>query len=210
MPISVFVVDDHPLVRDGIIQVLKLEPDIQVVGEGTGSAEALESVRQLKPQVVLVDLEMPGIRGADFIDALRQQNLGCRILVCTMHSSHGHVAEALRRGADGYLLKTSPSGLLIEGIRTVAAGRGFIDPALQTDVIRLLQDHDQRLLATDLTAHEIDVLRLAAEGLSNHEIARRTRQSIETVKLRLRRTFQKLGAVDRANAVAVAIRRNLI
>jgi len=210
MPITVFVVDDHPLVRDGIVQVLKLESDIQVVGEGTGSAEAIEAVRQLRPQVVLVDLEMPGIRGADFIDLLRQENLPCRILVCTMHGSHGHVAEALRRGADGYLLKTSPSGLLVEGIRTVAAGRGFIDPALQTDVIRLLQDHDQRLLATDLTAPEVDVLRLAAEGLSNHEIARRTRQSIETVKLRLRRTFQKLGAVDRANAVAVAIRRNLI
>lgn len=210
MAIRVFVVDDHMLVRNGIVQVINLEEDLEVVGEGVGSAETLDAVRTLQPQVVVVDLEMPKIRGADFIERIKQLLPGIRALVCTMHASHGYVAEALRRGADGYVLKSSPSALLVEGIRSVAAGQGFIDPALQTDVIRLLQDREQRFLASDLTAAEIEVLRLAADGLSNQEIARRTRQSVETVKLRLRRSFQKLGATDRANAVALALRRNLL
>jgi DNA-binding NarL/FixJ family response regulator len=210
MAIKVFVVDDHALVRSGMVQVVNLEADLEVVGDGDGSTETIEAVRQTQPDVVVVDLEMPRIRGADFIELIKESANGARALVCTMHASHGYVAEALRRGADGYVLKSSPSALLIEGIRSVAAGKGYIDPALQTDVIRLLQDRDQRRVASDLTAQEIEVLKLASEGLSNQEIARRTRQSIETVKLRLRRSFQKLGAADRANAVALALRRNLI
>jgi two-component system response regulator DegU len=210
MTITVFVVDDHMLVRNGIVQVINLEEDLEVVGEGEGSAETLDVVRRLAPQVVVVDLEMPRIRGADFIERIRQYVPGIRTLVCTMHASHGYVVEALRRGADGYVLKSSPSERLVEAIRSVAAGQGFIDPALQTEVIRLLQDRDQRFLASELTAAEIEVLRLAADGLSNQEIARQTRQSVETVKLRLRRSFQKLGASDRAHAVALALRRNLI
>lgn len=209
MTITVFVVDDHELVREGIVQVITLEPDMQILGQASGSAEAIESIRRLGPQVVVVDLEMPQMRGADFIERVRQ-TCAVRVLACTMHASHGYVAEALRRGADAYVLKSSPSRLLIEGIRAVSAGKGFIDPALQTDVIRLFKTREQGLLAMDLTAPEIEVLRLASEGMSNQEISRRTRQSVETVKLRLRRSFQKLGAADRANAVALAMRRNLI
>lgn len=210
MATTVFVVDDHTLVRKGLVQVIDAEEDLQVVGEGVGSVETLDAVRRLRPNVIVVDLEMPQIRGAEFIESAKGSDPEVRALVCTMHASHGYVSEALRRGADGYVLKSSPSHLLIDAIRSVAAGKGFIDPALQTDVIRLLQDPDQRLLSSDLTAAEIEVLRLAADGLGNQEIAERTRQSVETVKLRLRRCFQKLGAADRAHAVALALRRHLI
>lgn len=210
MAITVFVVDDHTLVRRGLVQVIDAEEDLQVVGEGVGSEETLGEVRRLRPNVIVVDLEMPQIRGAEFIESAREADPQVRALVCTMHAAHGYVSEALRRGADGYVLKSSPSHLLVDAIRSVAAGKGFIDPALQTDVIRLLQDPDQRLLSSDLTAAEIEVLRLAADGLGNQEIAERTRQSVETVKLRLRRCFQKLGAADRAHAVALALRRHLI
>jgi len=209
MAITVFVVDDHALVRQGVAQVIAAESDMEVIGEGEGAAETLESVRLLVPQVVVVDLEMPRIRGVDFIERAKDALPALHALVCTMHASQGYVAEALRRGADGYLLKTSPSEVLVAGIRTVASGEGFIDPALQTDVVRLLKDGEQRLLAKDLTAPEIEVLRYAAEGLGNQEIAGRIHQSVETVKLRLRRSFQKLGAADRANAVAIAMRRKL-
>lgn len=210
MQITVFVVDDHALVRSGLIRVIEAEEDLQVVGEGSGSAETIDAIRRLRPNVVVVDLEMPRIRGADLIAQIKTLSPSSRSLVCTMHSAHGYVTEALRCGANGYLLKSSSGELLVEAIRTVAAGKGFIDPALQTDVIQILRGGEQRHLGSDLTAQEIEVLRLASEGYSNNEIAGRTRQSVETVKLRLRRVFQKLGASDRASAVAIALRRNLI
>jgi len=206
----VFVVDDHTLVRNAIVQIIDLEEDLHVVGEGDGSSQTLEMIQQLRPDVAVVDLEMPQLRGADLIGLLKPLVSSTRILVCTMHASHGYVSEALRRGADGYVLKSSPSSALIEAIRRVAAGLGWIDPALQTDVIKLLQDREQHRTTAELTAQEIEVLGFAAEGLTNQEIAARTRQSVETVKLRLRRSFQKLGAADRANAVALAVRQKLI
>jgi DNA-binding NarL/FixJ family response regulator len=208
--IKVFVVDDHVLVRHGITRLIDLEDDLEVVGEASGSAEAVDGVRRLRPDVVLADLEMPELRGAEFIRLVKAALPAVRVLVCTMHASYAYVAEALHAGADGYVLKSSPSSFLLEGIRRVASGQGHIDPALQSDVIRLLQSPGQRAAGQDLTAQEIDALRLAAEGLGNQEIAARTGQSVETVKLRLRRSFQKLGASDRANAVALALRRNLI
>ncbi len=210
MAITVFVVDDHALVRRGISQLLRLERDLGVIGEGSGTSETLDAIVRALPRVAVVDLEMPQIRGADFLAAIKHRAPSVRTLVCTMHGSRGYVAEAVRRGGDGYVLKGSPSERLIEGIRAVAAGGAYIDPALQSDVMRLLQGDDARLIATDLTPQETEVLRLVAEGVSNQEIALRTRQSVETVKLRLRRCFQKLGASDRASAVALAVRRALI
>ena len=210
MATTVFVIDDHTLVRQGMVRLIDAEPDMEVVGEGAGSAEALGAVQRVHPQVVVVDLEMPEVRGIELIASLKTSVPNARVLVCTMHGSYAYVAEALSRGADGYVLKSSPSRFLIEGIRRLAVGEGHIDPALQTDVIKLLQSPERRLMTTDLTVDELSALRLAAEGLSNQEIAHRTAQSVETVKLRLRRSFQKLGAADRANAVALALRRHLI
>jgi len=209
MATKVFVVDDHALVREAIVQVIDLEEDLQVVGDGTGSAATLEAIDRTMPEVVVVDLEMPGIRGCDMIATIRDRWPRMKVVACTMHASYGYVAEALRKGVDGYVLKSSPSSQLLESIRRVAGGQGHIDPALQTDVLRLVHSGAQRL-ASELTAQEIEVVRLAAEGMSNQEIARSTGQSVETVKLRLRRCFQKLGAADRANAVALALRRHLI
>jgi DNA-binding NarL/FixJ family response regulator len=208
--ITVFVVDDHTLVRQGMVHLLNLEEDLTVVGDGTGSVETSDAIRRAKPQVVTVDLEMPEIRGAELIGMIRSAHPAAGVLVCTMHAHYAFVAEALRCGAGGYVLKSSPSALLLEGIRRVARGEGLIDPALQTDVIKHLQTPAGQAASGELTVKEIEALRLAADGLSNQEIAKRTGQSVETVKLRLRRTFQKLGAADRVNAVAVAMRRHLI
>ena len=210
MGISVFVVDDHVLVRSGIMQLIRLESDLEVVGDGPGAAETLDRVVREQPNVALVDLEMPQIRGADFIQSLKHRAPNTRAIACTMHASRGYVAEALRRGADAYVLKSSPSDFLIAAIRSVAAGKAYIDPALQDEVVRLLQDQDSRFLQTELTAQEAEVLQLVADGLSNQEVAQRTHQSLEAVKLRLRRCFQKLGATDRAHAVALALRRQII
>ncbi|MFQ5665058.1 MAG: response regulator [Candidatus Binatia bacterium] len=210
MAITVFVVDDHLMVRQAIAQVINLEEDIEVTGEGSGTPETADAIRRAQPKVVIVDLEMPVIRGADFIAMVKDRASKVRTLVCSMHESYGYVAEALRRGADGYVLKSSPSTMLLEGIRTVASGKGFIDPALQSDVLRLVQSSGQGPALKELNPRELETLRLVAEGFSNQEIAQRTQQSLETVKLRIRRTFLKLGATDRTHAVALALRQKLI
>lgn len=208
--IRVFIVDDHALVRSGLRQIVELEQDLSVVGEGSGAAATIDTLRVASADVAVVDLEMPGIRGVDIIAAIKRDSPQTHALVCSMHASYGYVAEALRRGAEGYVLKSSPSGLLIEGIRRVAQGLGYIDPALQNEVLRLLQDPEQALFNDELTRQELEVLTLAADGLGNIEIGERTHQSVETVKLLLRRSFRKLGANDRASAVALALRRSLI
>jgi DNA-binding NarL/FixJ family response regulator len=164
----------------------------------------------LRPKVLVVDLEMPTIRGADLIAMAKDAVPSLRVVVCTMHGAHGYVAEALRCGADGYVLKSSSSDLLVAAIVAVAEDRGFIDPALQGEVVRLVQDRKQSGAPVDLTVAEIQVLRFAADGLTNQQIAERIGQSVESVKLRLRWSFRKLGATDRASAVAAAIRRGLL
>ena len=210
MGTSVFVVDDHVLVRNGIVQLIRLESDLDVAGDGPGTAETLDKLVRQEPDVAVVDLEMPQIRGADFIQSLKHRAPSIQVLACTMHASRGYVSEALRRGADAYVLKSSPSDWLMTAIRSVAAGKAYIDPTLQDEVVRLLQDQDARLLQAELTAQETEVLRLVADGLSNSEVASRTHQSLEAVKVRLRRCFQKLGATDRAHAVALAVRKRII
>jgi DNA-binding NarL/FixJ family response regulator len=208
--ITIYIADDHTLVRSGLRRIIELEGDMQVVGDGNGSAESVEAIRQMRPSVVVVDLEMPGIRGVDLIGMVKRTSPNSAALVCSMHASYGYVGEALHRGATGYVLKSSPSSMLIEGIRRVASGDGYIDPVLQSEVLHLLQDRDKNLFKEALTQRELEVLRFAADGLGNKEIADRTHQSVETVKLRFRRSFRKLGAADRANAVALALRRSLI
>jgi DNA-binding NarL/FixJ family response regulator len=208
MAIAVYVVDDHALVRRGLASVINLEPGLQVVGEGSDSAATLTAIKRLQPEVLVVDLEMPTIRGPEFVMMAKQAVPSLRVVACTMHGAHGYVADALRSGADGYVLKSSPSDLLLAAIHAVAGGQGFIDPALQGDVVRLVQDRAGA--GAELTADEIRVLRFAADGLTNRQIAVRLGQSVETVKLRLRWSFRKLGATDRASAVAAAIRRGLL
>jgi DNA-binding NarL/FixJ family response regulator len=210
MVISVYVVDDHALVREGLLRIVNLESDLTVVGSGTGSAETLAEVRRAVPRVLVADLEMPAIRGADFIAMAREAVPSLRVVACSMHASYGYISEALRRGADGYVLKSSPAELLVRAIRAVAAEQGFIDPALQSDVVRLVQSQGRSGGEPDLTAQELQVIRLAAEGLTNQAIAEQVGHSVESVKLRLRGSFRKLGAKDRASAVAAAIRRGLI
>lgn len=210
MSISVYVVDDHALVRQGLVNVINLEDGLRVVGDGGDTSETVAAIKRLRPKVLVVDLEMTTIRGTDLITMAKDAQPSLRVVVCTMHGAHGYVAEALRCGADGYVLKSSSSDLLIAAIRAVADQRGFIDPALQGEVVRLVQDRRQNRAAVDLTVGEIQVLRLAADGLTNQQIAERVGQSVESVKLRFRWSFRKLGAVDRASAVAAAIRRGLL
>ncbi len=208
--ISVFVVDDHGLVREGLVDIIRRSAGLRAVGSGAGDAETLRALIAAKARVLTVDLEMPSIRGPSFITMARDALPELRVVVCTMHGTYGYVSDALGHGANGYVLKSSSGEVLLDAIRAVAAGRAFIDPALQDHVVRLVQTQMSGRAEQNPTAVELQVLRLAAEGLSNPEIAAQIGQSVDSVKLRLRWIFRKLGAKDRASAVASAIRRGMI
>jgi DNA-binding NarL/FixJ family response regulator len=206
-PISVFVIDDHEMVRRAMADYIGRAASFAVVGDGPGDRATLDRVREQHPTVVVIDMEMPSISGAQFIAYLKAEPEAPRVLVCSMHDAATYVSEAFRRGADGYILKRSPLPSLLEALRRVAAGEGYIDPSLHVDVINRFR---AAMAEGALTGEELDVLRLAAQGRNNEQIAERLNASVETVKHRLRRAFRKLGASDRAHAVAIALTQKLL
>lgn len=205
--IDVFVVDDHEMVRMALTDFIVRQPDFVLKGQGAGDRQTLEEIRRTSPRVVSVDLEMPVISGSQFLEFTKALTPAPRILVCSMHSAPAYVVDAFRRGADGYVLKRSPMSSYLEALRLVAGGDGYIDPSLHSDVIRRLKEPDS---SEPLSPEELDALRLAADGLTNEQIAERLGQSFESVKHRLKRVFQKLEARDRSHAVAIAFKRNLL
>jgi DNA-binding NarL/FixJ family response regulator len=206
-PITVFVIDDHEMVRRAMADYISRAAGFELLGDGAGDQSTLEAVRQRRPAVVILDMEMPSISGAQFMDYLKHQPDGPKVLVCSMHESVAYVSEAFRRGADGYILKRSPLGWLLEALRRVATGDGYIDPGLHVDVISQFR---AAVAEGGLTVEELDVLRLASQGRNNEQIAERLGTSVETVKHRLRRVFRKLGAADRAHAVAIALKQRML
>ncbi|MFN8642408.1 MAG: response regulator transcription factor [Candidatus Binatia bacterium] len=206
-PISVFVIDDHEMVRRAMADYVARAEGFTLLGDGPGDRETLAAVLAAKPDVVVLDMEMPSISGAQFIEFLRVEAESPRVLVCSMHDAATYVTEAFRRGADGYILKRSPLPSLLEAVRRVASGEGYIDSGLHVDVIARFRD---AMAEGALTGEELDVLRLAAQGRNNEQIAERLGTSVETIKHRLRRVFRKLGASDRAHAVAIALTQKLL
>lgn len=207
MTISVLLVDDEELVRTGLRTILDAQPDIDVVGEATDGAEVMPQVRQLRPDVVLMDVRMPAIDG---IQATRQLLAAMpeppRVLVITTFENDDYVYEALRAGASGFLLKRARPAEVAEAVRVVAHGESLLFPAA---LRRLISSHaartDGRALATArLTEREAEVLRLMAAGLSNAEIAARLVVGIETVKTHVGNVLTKLDARDRTQAVIAA------
>ncbi|MGJ3507290.1 response regulator [Enemella sp. A6] len=202
--ITVVVVDDHPLVRDGIVTILSREDDLQVVGEAAGGREALIVVEREAPDVVLLDLRMPGGDGVEAIRELRSRSARApRILVLTTYDSDHDIRVALEAGADGYLLKDTPRADLVRAVRELAAGR----PVLTAAALRALSG---RSTEVSLTARESDVLREIAAGGTNREAAARLAVSETTLKTHLARVYDKLGVNDRAAAVRVAYQRGLL
>jgi DNA-binding NarL/FixJ family response regulator len=206
-PITVFVIDDHEMVRHAMADYIGRAQGFELVGDGAGDQRTLETVRKRRPAVVTLDMEMPSISGAQFMEYLKHETDGPRILVCSMHESAAYVSEAFRRGADGYILKRSPLSWLLDALQRVARGEGYIDPGLHVDVISQFR---AAVAAGELSVEELDALRLAAQGHNNDQIAARLGASVETVKHRLRRAFRKLGATDRAHAVAIALKQQLL
>lgn len=207
----ILLVDDHTAIRQALRMMLESEADMVVVGEAGDGAEGVAVATKLEPDVTIVDLAMPGMGGLAAIPALRKAAPRTAILVFTMHESAAYVHEAMRTGARGYLLKSAHKEELLSAIRALRAGGGYLQPRITGTVLRRLVG-DARVAgeAGLLTAREIQILESVADGKSNKEIAAAMSIAEDTVKTHLRRLFEKLGAADRAHAVAIALRQNLI
>ena len=203
--IRVVIADDHPLVRDGIVAILEREGDLQVVAQATSGPEAVAMSGKHDPDVVLMDLRMPG---GDGVDAIRRLRAGAgdrpRILVLTTYDTDHDIRAALNAGADGYLLKDTPRAELVRAVRDLAAGRPVLSPL----ALAALTGRGSDPVA--LTAREADVVRELAAGGTNREAAGRLHVSETTFKTHLSRVYDKLGVSDRAAAVRVAYERGLL
>jgi DNA-binding NarL/FixJ family response regulator len=202
-PISVLVVDDHPVLREGVAAVLRRHDDLRLAGEAGDGAEAIARFRDLKPDVVLMDLQMPGLSGLEAIRAIRAEAPAARIVVLTTYDGDVQAFQAMKAGAAAYLLKSSLRKELVDTIRDVYAGRRRLSPEMAEKVA--VHSVDDRL-----SEREIELLRLVAEGHPNKQIARDLSISEETVKAHLKSIFGKLDVADRTHAVTVALRRGII
>jgi DNA-binding NarL/FixJ family response regulator len=202
-PIRVLAVDDHQLIRVGIATLLFPESDMKLVGEATNGREAIAKFRECRPDVTLMDLQMPEMSGFDAIIAIRDIFPGARIIVLTTYAGDAQAVRAMKAGAQGYLLKNLLHKELLQTIRAVHAGRKAMTP----DVAVQLAEHSGE---ETLTPKEIDVLRLIAAGNTNKEIAAQLYITEETVKSRVKNILGKLGANDRTHAVTMAVKRGFI
>ena len=201
------IVDDHAVVREGLERIMAKCADLEVVGSAASGEQALDLAASLGPDLVLLDLSLPGMHGLDVLGALQTLSRAPRVVVLTVHDDDDIVLGAVRGGAQGYVLKNATRDELIAAVRRVAAGGQAFDEV----VVRALLRGDQReVLCSLLTARELDILRLVAGGQTNKEIATALFISADTVKGHLETIYRKLGVSDRAHAVAVAIRNGLV
>jgi DNA-binding NarL/FixJ family response regulator len=206
--IRIMVADDHPVLREGLVAVLGTQPDFDVVGEAADGSETVRLAKTLHPDVILLDLEMPGTNGVAALEGLRDAGSGARAIVFTAYDPDERILGALRAGARGYLLKGASRKEIFDAIRTVHAGGSLLEPG----VTNRLLDHvrEGREPPEPLTPRELEVLGLIAQGLHNSEIAGRLFVTERTVKFHVSSILAKLGADNRTEAVALAARRGLI
>ncbi|MET9622654.1 response regulator transcription factor [Streptomyces sp. NPDC006464] len=206
-PIRVLLADDHPVVREGLRGMLAAEPGLDVVGEASSGPVAEALCAELRPDIVLMDLRMPGGGGVDSIRRITAAGLPCRVIVLTTYETDGDILRAVEAGAAGYLLKDLARGELADAIRAAARGETVLAPSVAARLVDQLRARPER---PRLSERERAVLRLVAEGCTNAEIGRRLHIGESTVKTHLLRAFGKLGVDDRTAAVTSALRHGLL
>ncbi|HPG76025.1 MAG TPA: response regulator transcription factor [Rhodoglobus sp.] len=204
--IRVLVADDHPIVRGGIVALLESADDLSVVGEASTGLQAVELALAHEPDIVLMDLQMPALSGAEATARILEQRPGIRVIVLTTYESDSAILQAIEAGASGYLLKAAPAGEILAGIRSVAAG----DVALAPSIAAMLVNRVKAPAGPTLSARETEVLALVAQGKSNPAIAQALFVSEATVKTHLLHVFEKLNVSDRTRAVTKAMELGLL
>ena len=211
--ISVLIADDHSLIRQGLKQILELENDIVVVAQASNGSEAIQLAREYKPDVILMDINMPGINGLQAIMEIKNEKIPSRIIVLTIHEDREYLFKTLQMGAEGYVLKDAEPKVLLEAIRNVNSGKSYIQPNMTMELVREFnrvtlhekEKHDDN----NLTSREIEVLGLIAEGMINKEIAKHLYISEKTVKNHVSNIFRKLNVSDRTQAAIYAFKHNI-
>jgi DNA-binding NarL/FixJ family response regulator len=204
--IRILIVDDHPVVREGLAGMLAGQPDFAVVGEAKDGAEAVEMDARLRPDVLLMDLRMPGMDGVAAIEVVRGKRPSANILVLTTYDSDADIVRAIEAGATGYLLKDTPREELFRAIRAAAKGESVLAPAVAARLMTRMRAPAEE----NLSAREIEVLQLVYKGASNREIGKALHISTATVKTHLIHIYGKLGVDDRTAAVTAALEKGII
>ncbi len=202
-PIRIMAVDDHPLIRQGIALLVSAQPDLTLVAEATNGREAVQQFRAHRPDVTLMDLQMPEMSGLDAISTIRGEFPEARIIVLTTYAGDVQAHRAVKAGSRAYLLKDTLHRELVETIRAVHTGKKYLSPEITFQLAEHVADDS-------LTSAEIQVLRLIAEGSANKEIAAQLALSEETVKGQVRNILSKLGAKDRTHAAMIGLKRGII
>lgn len=202
MPIRILTVDDHPLLREGIAAVIEGQPDMVLVGEATNGREGVDAFRSCRPDVTLMDLQMPEMGGVEAIGAIHREFPGARVVVLTTYQGDVQALRAFKAGASGYLLKSMLRRELVDTIRSVHAGGRRIPPEIAAGIAEHASDDA-------LTMREIEVLRQVADGNGNKRIADHLGIAEETVKAHMKNILAKLDANDRTHAVTIAVRRGI-
>lgn len=209
-PIQILLVDDHPIVRQGIRSLLSNYADFHVVGEAASVAEATAWMQRATADLVLLDIRMPDGSGLQVLRAIRATAIPMKALIITSFDDDEYVLEALQQGADGYVLKNASDEMLVNAIRTVMSGEKVLSPQVTDQMVQHLLRTPSVSVALDITPDELEILKMLVQGDSNSTIADRLAYSNATIKRKLRRIFDKLHVESRTEAAAEAIRRGLV
>jgi len=210
---DILIIDDQRVVRQGLAAILEGEEDIRVAGTGSNGEEALALAESLKPRLILMDLNMPVMNGVIATREIKARHPETAVLILTTYATDEWLFDALRAGADGYLLKDISRELLVEAIRKTAAGAAYLDPQVAGKVLKAFACAGypmEKSIPDDFTDREMEVLRLLVKGLSNSQISERAHLAQGTVRNYISRIMQKLGAQDRVQAAVLAMRRGLV
>lgn len=212
--VRVLIVDDHDIVRAGIRMLLDAQPDMAVIGEASDGKEAIEMAGSMKPDVVLMDISMPGTTGIEATRAIKKTNSQIEVVGLTMHAEDRYFFQLLQAGASGYVVKGAAPRELLEAVRAASRGEAYIHPSLQRkligDYVSRTEGSDQASMLADLTGRELEVLRLIVDGLTSREIAESLVISPNTVERHRQNIMSKLGLHNRAELVRYAISKGLV